>query len=136
MVNGAPKHSSDPPSHVALVLFSAGKTLAAIEARHITGLANIARLPRCANAERLLLNTQLISIAPTHWLTLQDADGAWQLGVSGEVVLAHTPIVELFPLPALIAARHASPALRGLALANQTVRLLFDGAALKPDLTL
>ncbi|CAH1043166.1 hypothetical protein [Halomonas sp. TD01] len=136
MAIGAPNHSLDAASHVALVLFSAGHTLAAIEARHIAGLAKSAHLPRCANAECLLLNAPLLSVAPTHWLTLQDAKGAWQLGVTGDVVLAHTPITELFPLPSLVASRHVSPALRGLTLANQTVRLLFDGAALNPALAL
>ncbi|RUR31920.1 hypothetical protein ELY33_06815 [Vreelandella andesensis] len=136
MESGTPGPASDSATHVALVLFSAGYTLAAIEARHVAGLTKSAHLSRCANAEYLLLNAQLLNKAPTHWLTLQDAQGAWQLGVSGDVALAHIPITELFPLPSLIAARHVSPALRGLTLANQTVRLLFDGGALSPDLTL
>ena len=130
MAISAPDHSLDAATHVALVLFSAGHTLAAIEARHVLGLAKSSHLPRCANAECLLLNAPQLSITPTHWLTLKDANGAWQLGVNGDVVLANTPITELFPLPSLIAARHVSPALRGLTMANQTVRLLFDGAAL------
>ncbi|QPI63621.1 hypothetical protein [Vreelandella venusta] len=130
MAISAPDHSLDAATHVALVLFSAGHTLAAIEARHVSGLAKSSHLPRCANAECLLLNAPQLSITPTHWLTLEDANGAWQLGVNGDVVLANTLITELFPLPSLIAARHVSPALRGLTMANQTVRLLFDGAAL------
>ncbi|MDX1712724.1 hypothetical protein ACE3G8_05130 [Vreelandella venusta] len=130
MAISAPDHSLDAATHVALVLFSAGHTLAAIEARHVSGLAKSSHLPRCANAECLLLNAPQLSIAPTHWLTLEDANGAWQLGVNGDVVLANTPITELFPLPSLIAARHVSPVLRGLTMANQTIRLLFDGAAL------
>ncbi|MFC7368617.1 MULTISPECIES: hypothetical protein [Vreelandella] len=132
MVNDAHKHMSESTSYIALVLFKVGQTLAAIEAHHVVGLASSATMQRFTDAECLLLNTQDISVLPSNWLTLQDAQGPWQLGVTGEVVLTHVPISELFPLPSLIAARHASPALRGMTLRDKTLCLLFDGAALSP----
>lgn len=131
MGSGA-QNTSESTAYLTLVLFNAGQTLAAIEAHHVAGLASSASMQRFTNAECLLLNAQNISVPPSRWLTLQDAQGPWQLGVAGEVVLAHVAISVLYPLPPLIAARHESPALRGVMLKDQTLCLLFDGAALNP----
>ncbi|WP_249977773.1 hypothetical protein [Vreelandella olivaria] len=119
--------------HVALVLFNAGTVRAAIEAHHILSMSDSPTTSRAASADALLLGMRGVP-APTHWLTLQDSNGFWQLGVTGNVVLSRLSTTVLFPLPPLLAARHASPALCGLARHNKTFLLLFDGSMLTPEL--
>lgn len=118
--------------HTALVVFNAGSARAAIEARHIMSMSEAKSSARTISAEALLLGAAN-SLAPTQWLTLKDAHGPWQLGITGNLALSQLPTSALFPLPPLLASRHASSALCGLALAEQTLLLLFNGAALCPE---
>lgn len=123
-----------PAPHVALVLFDVGITRMGIEAHHIMGLTDYPTASRTIRADTLLLGAR-DAASPHHWLTLKDSHGLWQLGVSGNVVLSRFATTALYPLPPLLAARHVSPALCGLALVNSSSLLLYDGAALAPTLT-
>lgn len=117
--------------HTDLVVFNAGSAQAAIEARHVMSMSGAKSSARTISAEALLLGVAS-SREPSQWLTLRDSRGPWQLGINGNVALSQLPTSALFPLPPLLASRHASSALCGLALAEQTLLLLFDGAALSP----
>lgn len=125
--------STSLTSHVALVLFNAGTVRVAIEAHHILSMSDSPTTSRTASADALLLGMSGVS-APIHWLTLQDSNGFWQLGVTDNVALSRLSTTTLFPLPPLMAARHVCPALCGLALHNKTYLLLFDGSMLTPEL--
>lgn len=118
--------------HAVVVVFNTGSTLAAIEAHHIISMTEAKSAARTISAEALLLGAAN-GLEPTQWLTLKDSYGLWQLGITGNAALSQLPTSALFPLPPLIASRHTSPALYGLALYEQALHLLFNGAMLSPE---
>ncbi|WP_447555147.1 hypothetical protein [Vreelandella sp. EE22] len=118
---------------VALVTFFAGPHRFALEASQVLRLTPHGEGERQVAAAHLLC-PEAAGNAPTRWLTLMDAQGAWQLGVEGNVELLEWTAQTLHPLPALIQARRSIPALCGLAIEDQRAGLwLLQASWLSPD---
>lgn len=100
-----------------------------MEARHVRRIDSTVTQPRHTAIEQLLLKQ---SRHPTRWLTLHDAQGPWQLGITGDSEIIHLPSREIHPLPPLLAARVHHPALCGIAQDEQSFTLLLNGARLSP----
>lgn len=101
----------------------------AIEARHVLRIDSAPTQPRHITADELLLQAHS---RPTGWLTLQDTEGPWQLGITGDSEIIHLPSTAIHPLPPLLAARSRLPALCGVALEGRQLTLLLNGARLSP----
>ncbi|MBZ5488489.1 hypothetical protein HW452_13240 [Halomonas aquamarina] len=114
---------------VPLVLFNAGAYRLALEARFVTGMADTPTAARRAEASALLFQAPPSS-PPAYWLTLSDTQGTWQLGVHHPVALRSLAADELYPLPPLLMARRAHPALCGIAFEPPASRLLLDARRL------
>ncbi|MBE0462040.1 hypothetical protein EI547_01020 [Halomonas sp. FME20] len=124
--------NSAPQGAVPMVLFSAGAFRAALEARHVMSMSDQPRASRYIEAAALLFQ----HTAPaTHWLTLNDTEGSWQLGVSHPVTLHSFAASELHPLPPLLKARRPHAALCGATFEQQTLVLLLDAHLLTPQAT-
>ncbi|NYS61803.1 hypothetical protein [Vreelandella salicampi] len=114
---------------VALVAFEVGSTPYALDARFVHTMAHTPNVSRQIRANALLM-APAVGRLPSHWLTLKDAHGAWQLGVAGNVHLTTLAATQLHPLPPLLKAR-THPALCGIGWReDQTPCLLLDGAKL------
>lgn len=114
---------------VALVAFDVGSTPYALDARFVHTTAHAPNVSRQIDASALLM-APTANQPSTHWLTLKDAHGAWQLGVAGNVHLTTLAATQLHPLPQLLKAR-MHPALCGIGWReDQTPCLLLDGAKL------
>lgn len=119
---------------VPMVLFSAGGQRLALEARFVAGMTDTPSSGRSAEASALLFNLP-VRAPSTHWLSLHDAAGPWQLGVDQPVTLCALTARELFPLPPLIQARCCHPAPCGIAFEQQAVLVLLDARLLSPQAT-
>ncbi|MGP8291378.1 hypothetical protein ACT3OH_14030 [Vreelandella zhanjiangensis] len=115
---------------VPMVLFNAGAFRAALEARHVVSMSDQPHAPRHTEAAALLFQ---YDGPATHWLTLNDASGSWQLGVNYPVTLRSFAASELYPLPPLMKARRLHPALCGVTFEQQTLLLLLDARLLTPQ---
>ncbi|MFI0473801.1 hypothetical protein ACGLWX_13890 [Halomonas sp. HMF6819] len=116
---------------VALVAFDAGPYRYALEA------SRVERQRLEIDTERHMAAATLLGAsghhAPKRWLTLNDREGAWQLGVEGRVELIEWPAGTLHPLPPLVLARSTLPALCGVALDDHRVALwLLEADRLSP----
>lgn len=115
--------------HVTCVCFFASGSRWAMEARHVRRIDSAVTQPRYTTLEQLMFSQ------PSHssrWLTLHDAQGAWQLGITGDSEIIHLPSTAIHPLPPLLAARAPHPALCGVALDEPTFTLLLNGERLSP----
>jgi hypothetical protein len=114
---------------VALVAFEIGGSPYALDARFVHAMAATPHASRRIDAGTLL-KVNCADHPPAHWLTLIDTQGAWQMGVAGEVHLTALASPQLHPLPALLKAR-AHPALCGIGWReHHPPCLLLDGAKL------
>lgn len=117
---------------VALVAFEVGSTPYALDARFVHAMTETPHTSRRIDASTLLM-APTANQHPTHWLTLTDAHGAWQLGVAGNVHLTTLAATQLHPLSPLLSKR-MHPALCGIGWReDQTPCLLLDGAKLHPE---
>ncbi|MDM7482124.1 MAG: hypothetical protein P3W96_008955 [Halomonas sp.] len=116
-------------SYVACVCFQASGHPVAIEARYIQRIDSTPTHHRHIAADALPLNQPS---HPTRWLTLRDAEGPWQLGITGDSEMMRLPSAAIYPLPPLLAARSRHPALCGIALEGEQLTLLLNGARLSP----
>lgn len=125
-----PLSDSAPQGAVPMVLFNAGPFRAALEARHVLNMSDQPHASRQLEAAALLFQN---ATPATHWLTLDDARGRWQLGVNPPVILHAFAASELNPLPPLLKARRFHPALCGVAFEQPTLVLLLDARLLTPQ---
>ena len=110
--------------------FQASGHRVALEARYIQRIDSTPTHHRHIAADALLLINQ--PSHPTRWLTPRDAEGPWQLGITGDSEIIHLPSTAIHPLPPLLAARSHHPALCGIALEGEQLTLLLNGARLSP----
>lgn len=115
-------------SYVTCVCFYESGYQWALEARHVSRIDRAITQPRHTSIGTLLLNQPS---DPTRWLTLRDATGAWQLGITSDSEILHLPSAAIHPLPPLLAARSLHPALCGVAIEEQSLTLLLNGAQLR-----
>ncbi|XQU08335.1 hypothetical protein P4544_18060 [Halomonas sp. LY9] len=112
-------------NYVTCVCFYAGGYRWAVEAHHVKRIDSATLHTRHTDMETLLLKQPS---RPTRWLTLHDAHGPWQLGIPGDSDIIQLSSAVLFPLPALLSARTHHPALCGVAMEENSLTLLLDGA--------
>lgn len=117
---------SSQATGIPMVLFTAGEFCLALEARFVAGMTDTPSATRLAEASALLFHPSYAAPQPTYWLTLNDANGPWQLGVNQPVTLSSLAASELYPLPPLLKARSAHPALCGVTFEAPGLRLLLD----------
>lgn len=114
---------------VSLVRCAAGTVHVALDARLVLAMGQCTDTPRRASLASLL---GVSSPPPSHWLTLRDAQGRWQLGVNGDVTLETFPAHRLHKLPEVVAPRRHHPSLCGITLTTTQLVLLIDAQALSP----
>jgi len=114
---------SDPLAHLDIVLFAAGATPLACEARRVRAAQELtgADLPAVE---------ALLGLPPTagsrQTLIVRGADADWPLSVRGPVTLRSLPAADIHPLPELIAARCRLPGLRALAFVDGQLTPIVD----------
>lgn len=111
------------------VLFRVGGLRCALEAARVAALRPAGDDPQALAVEGLL-GLPATADTPRRHLLLHRPGGTVAVAVEEPVELRPLPCTAIHPLPPLLAARTALPALRGLYLDGEGVVLLLDAATL------
>lgn len=127
---------------IELVLCQAGGHRCALEAAWVRGAGSAQAADAVTLEECLGLSAEpgIAAASERQVLMLRGPAGDWRLNVAGPVELGRLAVERIFPLPPLLAARPAVPALCALALlpelgsapAGDVLLLLLDVRALLP----